>query len=126
MNQVFEKQSITNDFLLIREALNSKRDYLDKKILNFKEEKQKLNNFFLNERNEQVLLCKDKLYEIIDKKRTGGINEFEIDKAADLLDERIENFEKLKIDILACEDQIPKEVILFIKRINNYNKFHTV
>ena len=69
-----------------------------------------MSDFLLNERNEEVLTCKDKLYEILDKTKKGKISEFESEKMLDLLNERIENYEKLKLGLINFEEVILKDV----------------
>jgi hypothetical protein len=70
LNQVFDMQSLTKEFMLIRETLNTKNDFLMKKKEIFSEEKKnldikaiKVNNDIIKEINEEVLICKDKIFE---------------------------------------------------------------
>ncbi len=70
LNQVFDMQSLTKEFMLIRETLNTKNDFLMKKKEIFSEEKKnldikaiKVNLDMIKEINEEVLICKDKIFE---------------------------------------------------------------
>lgn len=71
LNQVYEMQSLTKEFVLIRETLNTKNEFLMKKKEIFIEEKKNNEFKYIKEMNEDILVCKDKIFE---SKEASGID----------------------------------------------------
>jgi hypothetical protein len=64
INQVYDTQAITKEFLIIRDTLNNKDDFIAKQKEAYLSEKEKLETSALYHQNMDVLLCKDKNLEL--------------------------------------------------------------
>lgn len=64
INQVFESQSLTREFLIIRETLNNRNDYLIRKKEEFLQHKENIENEMTIEQNNEFL-CNDKIAEYV-------------------------------------------------------------
>ena len=83
LNQVYDASALTKEFLIIRETLNNKEDFLKKQKEIYIEEKNQLNSNKLKENNMDVILCKDKILE------------FKITKTSNILDDKINYYENI-------------------------------
>jgi hypothetical protein len=84
LNQVYDAQTLTREFNIIRETLNNKNEYLKKQKEVFLDDKNQLLFNNVKEMNKDVLLCKDK------------IEEFKMDKISTILDEKINYYDIVK------------------------------
>lgn len=62
LNQVFESQSLTREFLIIRETLNNRNDYLLRKKDEFLQHKESIESEMMVEQNNEFL-CNNKIAE---------------------------------------------------------------
>jgi len=100
VNQVFDSQSLTKEFLIIRETLNSRDEYLEKQKKYFFSEKEKVSKELNKDLKYQILLSHDKITEnylrLLDSEKTEGL--------ANLLEEKIEEIQNLKNNLALYED----------------------
>jgi hypothetical protein len=112
LNQVYDSQSITNEFIIIRETLNNRSNFLAQQKESFILEKEKIKNFFSKEKNTDMILCKDKLIESKVMGRSSSssnLNSSEIpsipkDKLIQVLDEKIDRLESVKETLANYEE----------------------
>jgi hypothetical protein len=135
LNQVYESQSLTTEFLIIRDTLNNRSNFLTSQKENFLQEKERLANEGYKQLNIDILLCKDKITEskvkISSSSNPNNFNNYNIptpvpgssklnisnisqnvqnNRLLEILDEKIEIYENLKNNLAQYEDYI------------NYNK----
>jgi hypothetical protein len=124
VNQVYESQTLTTEFLIIRDTLNHKINYLmDQKEIN-SAEKEKLENDETKELNLNMLLCKDKIVEskvnmtnmsnnyagtnskisALNSSTLSVNNNINNNKVMELIEEKIEIYENLRNHIAQYED----------------------
>lgn len=100
VNQVFESQSLTKEFLIIRETLNSRDEYLEKQKKYFVSEKGKVNKELNKDLKYHILLAHDKITEnylkLLESEKNEGL--------ANLLEEKIDEMQNLKNDLALYED----------------------
>lgn len=90
VNQVFESQSLTREFLIIRETLNNRNEYLNKRKEEFKLEVEEI------EKEKKLILSNqvmtgDKILEM------SGV--VKVDQLDQILNDKIKNLENLKLEI---------------------------
>lgn len=125
VNQVYESQTLTTEFLIIRDTLNHRINYLiDQKEIN-SIEKEKIENDETKNLNLDLLLCKDKIIEskvnmINASNNYGGTNSKlsalnsstlsanNNNKVVELIDEKIEIYENMRNNIAQSEDNLRK------------------
>jgi hypothetical protein len=99
VNQVYESQTLTQEFLLIRETLNSRDPFLKTQKNFFLEEKKNIDKELSNDLKFDLLLSHDKISEnyinILQNEKREGINNLIEDKILELQN---------KINTLACYD----------------------
>ena len=132
VNQVYESQSLTTEFLIIRDTLNNKMNYLmDQKEINFGV-KERIEKDETKIQNMNLLLCKDKIVESkVNISNYGATNSKNSalnastysnnnnNKILELIDEKIEIYENLRNNMAQYEDNIIKEKDL--EENNNFN-----
>jgi hypothetical protein len=100
VNQVFESQSLTKEFFIIRETLNSRDDYIEKQRKFFLSEKEKISKELNKDLKFQILLAHDKITEnylrLLESEKNEGL--------ANLLEEKIEELQNLKNNLALYED----------------------
>jgi hypothetical protein len=97
INQVYDSQTLTKEYFIIRDTLNGRSEYLIKRKQIFTEEKVYLDQESLKDLNNEIL-TNDKILE--------KINEFSNNKFREALDERINLYEGLKAEILNHEENM--------------------
>lgn len=120
VNQVYESQALTTEFMIIRDTLNNKINYLnEQKQVNIAE-KQRIEKDETKNLNLNMLLCKDKIVESKvyisnygSNLKISGLNVSTYsnnnnNKLLELLDEKIEIYENLKNNIAQYEDNITR------------------
>lgn len=100
VNQVFESQALTKEFLIIRETLNSRDEFLEKQKKFFLAEKEKISKELVTDVKYQILLTHDKITEnylkLLETERAEGMNALIIDK--------IEELNNIKNNLVYYED----------------------
>ena len=133
VNQVYESQSLTTEFLIIRDTLNNKMNYImDQKEIN-SGLKEKIEKDETKIQNMNLLLCKDKIVESkVNMSNYGATNSkisalnastysnnINNNKLLELIDEKIEIYENLRNNMAQYEDNMIKEKDL--EENNNFN-----
>ena len=107
----FEKQSLTKEFLIIRETLNTRDEFLSKQKKFFTAEKDKIYKELIKDLKYQVLLTNDKINEnyikLLDAEKVDGMTS--------LLEDKIEELQNLKGNLAYYEDYMQ------FKEENNLN-----
>ncbi len=100
VNQVYDSQSLTKEFLIIRDTLNSRDEYLDKQKKYFLSEKEKVSKEFNKDLKYQILLAHDKITEnylrLLESEKAEGL--------ANLVEDKIEEMQNLKNNLALYED----------------------
>lgn len=117
INQVYETQSLTTEFLIIRDTLNNRGEYLQNQKNQILEEKEKLTDDSYKQINMDILLCKDKM---VESKLKVGISLNSLgkglppsglsfnNKLIEALDEKIEIYDNIKNDLAQFHDKNEK------------------
>jgi len=103
INQVYDSQSLTPEFLIIRETLNNRSNFLTKQKESFILEKDKVKRIFSKEKNSDLIQCKDK---IVESKTSSNYKEKIL---SEILDDKIEVYENLKNNLLNYDEYIQKQ-----------------
>jgi hypothetical protein len=119
INQVNEAQTFTTEFMIIRDTLNKRGDYINSQKEELLTEREKIENEQIKEKNLQIVLCKDKIIEGKLKRNVNNNlsisannskNSIHIqpynNKLVDIVDEKIEYYENLKNTLFQYEDFI--------------------
>ncbi len=100
VNQVFDSQALTKEFLIIRETLNSRDEYLEKQKKFFASEKDKITKELTHDLKYQILLSHDKVTEnylkLLESEKNEGI--------INLLQEKIDELQNVKNNLALYED----------------------
>lgn len=146
LNQVYDTQSLTTEFLIIRDTLNNRSNFLATQKENFLQEKEQLSIERYKQINLDILLCKDKITEskvkISSNSNLNSLNNNNIptsvqgssklnisnvhqnlqnNRLLEILDEKIEIYENLKNNLAQYEDNINNNKV----RENNINTLET-
>jgi len=100
VNQVFESQALTKEFLIIRETLNSRDEFLEKQKKYFFSEKEKITKELTQDLKYQTLITHDKITDnylkLLESQKSEGIS--------NLVDEKIQEMQNLKYNLALYED----------------------
>lgn len=119
VNQIFESQSLTQEFFLIRETLNSRDSFMESQKNFFLEEKKNIQRELNNDMKFNLLLTHDKISEnylnILKNEKQEGILQ--------IVGEKIKEMQKMVTDIALYDDFLDyKEERGLIKQSEIYKK----
>ena len=122
INKVFDSQSFTAEFLIIKDTLNNRSQYLKNQKDYYLQEKKFINHNLIKQNNIDILFCKDKLAEIkvdaaiinnnlnntinSNKSKSFQINDMVTPKLIEIIDEKINLYENIKLNLAQYEDFI--------------------
>lgn len=140
LNQVYEAQAITREFLIIRETLNSRSEYVTKQKDSYLYEKELLEKDTIKEKNIEVLLCKDKIMEsrlnsntinnqtlnTVNSKGSLAVGQTDKNKLFEIIDEKIEIYDNLKNNLAYYEEYIQNREFEFQDENMDENKLSSL